>query len=136
MDSIANYLFNLPCIHPGNSSCTFAFKSLGDIQLPRDPLTPSAAGGMDSNFWGVDITVLDSTLATSFGSVRAKKQLSYLKQYVIHVRNNLASMLKLEGDSGYCFTRKQLNTTTIYLLRQFDEASILDQFFFQCFVFG
>ena len=66
-------------MHPGNNSCTLASKSFGDIQLPRVPFTPSAAGGIDSNFCGVDITVFDSTLATSLGSVRAKKQLSYLK---------------------------------------------------------
>ena len=43
------------------------------IQLPNWPLTPSLAAGIDSRFSPVQMYVLDSTRATSRGSVRAKK---------------------------------------------------------------
>merc|ERR1719150_550989 len=67
----------LPFIHLGNLSSIASSRASGLIQWPSVPLTPSAGSGMVSNFSGVEMTVLDSTLATSLGSVLAKKQLSY-----------------------------------------------------------
>jgi len=69
----------LPFIEPGKSVWTLSSRSSGDIQHPSCPWTPSAVSGIVSIFVGVEMTVRDSTLATSRGSVRAKKQLSYLE---------------------------------------------------------
>jgi len=41
-----------------------------DEALPKDPLTPGAHSGIVSRLLRVEITVFDSTLATSLGSVR------------------------------------------------------------------
>ena len=53
------------------------------------------------------MTVLDSTLATSLGSVRARKQLSYLKGYQICKFNQIT-----------CLKQSRYNTfpITIFLL--------------------
>ena len=65
--------FNLPFIHPGNRLPNSFFIASMLIQLPNWPLTPSLAAGIDSRFSSVQMYVLDSTRATSRGSVRAKK---------------------------------------------------------------
>ena len=66
-----------PLMQPGNSVLIFLSSSAGAIQFPSLPWTPSAASGMVVIFFGVEMNVRDSTRATSFGSVRARKQLSY-----------------------------------------------------------
>ena len=66
-----------PLMQPGKSVWIFLLSSEGEIQLPSLPWTPSAASGMVVILLGVEMNVRDSTRATSFGSVRAKKQLSY-----------------------------------------------------------
>ena len=66
-----------PLMQPGNSVWIFLSSSEGEIQFPSLPWTPSAASGIVVILFGVDMNVRDSTRATSFGSVRAKKQLSY-----------------------------------------------------------
>ena len=71
-------LGNIPLIHPGKSISILSSRSSGDIQQPSCPWCPSAGSGTVSILLGVEITVLDSTLATSRGSVLARKQLSYL----------------------------------------------------------
>lgn len=65
--------WNLPFIHPGNRLPNSFFIASMLIQLPNWPLTPSFAAGIDSLFSSVQMYVLDSTRATSRGSVRAKK---------------------------------------------------------------
>ena len=50
-------------MQPGKSSCTLASSWLGAIQWPSLPATPSAVGETDSRRSGVEMTVLDSTLA-------------------------------------------------------------------------
>ena len=69
-------------------------KSSGDIQLPSCPLTPGFGIGTASRCDGVEMNVLDSTRATSRGSVCARKlnqitwfidNLLILKIYVLPV---------------------------------------------------
>ena len=62
-----------PFMEEANRSlATFARASL-EIQLPRAGLTPSRQTGMVSRFLSVEMTVLDSTRATSAGSVRVNQ---------------------------------------------------------------
>lgn len=63
----------LPFIQPVNLFLTASSMSSGEIQLPSLPTTPAAGSGMVSLLLFVQINVFDSTLATSFGSVRARK---------------------------------------------------------------
>lgn len=73
-NSIGFYnLMYLPFMHPGNLLPSSLFMAFILIQLPSWPLTPSLALGMDSRLSSVQMYVLDSTRATSRGSVRAKK---------------------------------------------------------------
>ena len=58
-----------PFMHPGILSPRAFAKSSGDIQCPSCPSTPGNGWGIASLLFGVEITVLLSTLATSRGSV-------------------------------------------------------------------
>lgn len=60
-------------MQPGNRSLKDFCISLGDIQFPSMPLTPSFGVGIVSRLLGVDMNVKDSTRATSAGSVRASQ---------------------------------------------------------------
>ena len=62
----------LPFIQPGNRSLKAFSISAGDSHFPSLPSTPSAGVGIVSRLFGVEISVLLSTLATSAGSVRTK----------------------------------------------------------------
>lgn len=64
-------------MQPLKRSLMMLFSSSGDIQLPSSDLTPGFAKGTASLRSGVAMKVLDSTLATSLGSVRANQLLSH-----------------------------------------------------------
>lgn len=63
----------VPAMHPGKRSSRALCQSLSLIQLPSWLFTPAAGTGMVSLWFLVTITVLLSTRATSFGSVRASQ---------------------------------------------------------------
>lgn len=63
---------HIPFIHAGNLLSNSFFIAAILIQLPNCPLTPSLTCGTDSRLSSVQMYVLDSTRATSRGSVRAK----------------------------------------------------------------
>jgi hypothetical protein len=58
-------------MHPGNRFLMATSRSSGDIQLPSCPLTPGFGTGTASRCDSVEMNVLDSTRATSRGSVCA-----------------------------------------------------------------
>lgn len=64
--------WHIPFIHAGNLLSNSFFIAAILIQLPNCPLTPSLTCGTDSRLSSVQMYVLDSTRATSRGSVRAK----------------------------------------------------------------
>lgn len=68
----------LPIIQEVNLSLIAASISAGAIQLPKVPLTPFLGDGIVSDFFSVEMKVLDSTLAVSAGLVLAN-QLEYKK---------------------------------------------------------
>lgn len=61
-----------PFMQPGNREANSRSISSIDIQLPKVPLTPGLGSGTVSFLFFVAMNVLDSTRATSAGSVRAK----------------------------------------------------------------
>lgn len=63
----------VPFIQPGNLLSSSFFIAASPIQFPNWPFTPSLVCGTDSRLSFVQMYVLDSTRATSRGSVRAKK---------------------------------------------------------------
>lgn len=88
--SIQQYV---PAMHPGKRSTLAFCQSDSLIQLPSWLFTPPAGMGMVSLWLFVTITVLLSTRATSFGSVRANQ---LKKKNRVGIRNEIQSFAGLK----------------------------------------
>ena len=97
---------NIPVMQPGKRSSLAFCQSDSLIQLPNWLFTPPAGMGMVSLWFLVTITVLLSTRATSFGSVRAsqlpkKSKIQKNKEHWMRFRHCEAWLIKTNSKLSY-----------------------------------